>query len=443
VAGIGHNNSVYPTKSPYVYLLRDESFRRWFDNLRRGSEATAFAYFAKMGMVHRLYGKSPSEIVQMTPKEAYNFLLDIITSMENQGKSYNYVDSMVKCVKNWLDFNEIKVTQKIRLSNEDVLVKVGDERPPMPNELRKILSMGDFRSRVACAFIAFSGVRPEVLGHYLGKDGLQIRDLPELEVLNGNQEVRFSKIPAMVVVRSSLSKAGHQYFTFLPEEGCQYLKESLEWRMRQGQKLGNDTPIITPKSIYIGSHMRTTNISDKVKVAIKAAGYGWRPYVLRRYFATRMMLAESEGLIVRDWRVFWMGHAGDIEHTYTVNKGLPEDILEKMRLSYEKAANRHLQTYAGDEISGGKRDLVSAFNIQILKTFGIPEEEIEAIADPSSLTPEEVQSMIRRKSMELLGLKDNKQKIVTINELESYIVQGWEYVKDLPTNNKVIIRLPD
>lgn len=38
----------------------------------------------------------------------------------------------------------------------------------------------------------------------------------------------FNKIPTMVIVRSELSKAGHQYFTFLSEEGYEYLKDYLE-----------------------------------------------------------------------------------------------------------------------------------------------------------------------------------------------------------------------
>jgi hypothetical protein len=66
-----------------------------------------------------------------------------------------------------------------------------------------------------------------------------------------------------------------------------------------------------------------------IRKSIRMAGFSWRPYVLRRYFDSRMMLAQADGLIIRDFRVFWMGHKGDIEHTYTLNKKLSSDIIEK------------------------------------------------------------------------------------------------------------------
>ena len=54
------------------------------------------------------------------------------------------------------------------------------------------------------------------------------------------------------------------------------------------------------------ARIRITNISDFIRKAIRDAGFTWRPYVLRRYFDTRLMMAESDGLIIRDYRTFWM-----------------------------------------------------------------------------------------------------------------------------------------
>ena len=43
------------------------------------------------------------------------------------------------------------------------------------------------------------------------------------------------------------------------------------------------------------------------------------------------MLAESKGMVLRDYRQFWMGHKGDIENRYTTNKQkLPESVIEDM-----------------------------------------------------------------------------------------------------------------
>lgn len=91
--------------------------------------------------------------------------------------------------------------------------------------------------------MAHSGLRIETLGNYEGTDGLRVRDLPEMRL--DRKSVRFERIPAVVIVREELSKAGHRYFTFLSEEGCQYLKDYLEERMKQGERLGGDSAIIT------------------------------------------------------------------------------------------------------------------------------------------------------------------------------------------------------
>ncbi|MEM4234095.1 MAG: hypothetical protein QXU75_02990 [Candidatus Methanomethylicaceae archaeon] len=137
----------------------------------------------------------------------------------------------------------------------------------------------------------------------------------------------------MVVVRRELSKAGHQYFTFIGKEGYAYLKDYLEGRIRSGERLTPASPVVRPKGTR-KPFIRTTNISDIIRAAMRKAGFPWRPYVLRSYFDTQLMLAESKGLIIRDYRQFFMGHKGDIENRYTTNKcRLPPDVVEDMRPS--------------------------------------------------------------------------------------------------------------
>jgi len=243
-------------------------------------------------------------------------------------------------------------------------------------------------------------------------------------------------------VRRTLSKTGNQYFTFLCDEGCEYLQQYLEWRLRRGEKLTPKSPIITPtRTSLVGEHIRTLNIGDLMRKAIRNAGFQWRPYVFRRYFDTGMMMAESKGLIIRDWRVFWMGHKGDIENTYTVNKGLPENVIDGMRESYAKAAEQYLVTRKATE--GMSEDQVKAtFNKQFLEMAGYSQEEINELGDLSQLSAQQMQELIQKKSMQALGLNGkSKQKIVPIPELKNWITQGWEFVSALPTN-EAIIRLP-
>ena len=60
--------------------------------------------------------------------------------------------------------------------------------------------------------------------------------------------------------------------------------------------------------------------------------------MLRAYFDTQLLIAESRGKIAHDFRVFFMGHRGSIEARYTTNKMiLPEALTTEMRDSFERA----------------------------------------------------------------------------------------------------------
>jgi len=152
-----------------------------------------------------------------------------------------------------------------------------------------------------------------------------------------------------------------------------------------------------------------------------------------------LMLAESKGLVLRDYRQFWMGHKGDIENRYTTNKcRLPESVIEDMREAY-KRSQEYLQTTKVEENSEEK--LRQAFRKQLLLVAGFNQDEVEKM-DLSSINDEELQEIVRKK---LLGVETSdcvKQKVVNINDVENYLTQGWEYVANLP-NKKVIIKLKE
>jgi hypothetical protein len=96
------------------------------------------------------------------------------------------------------------------------------------------------------------------------------------------------------------------------------------------------------------------------------------------------MMAESDGLLIRDYGTFWMGHKGGIEHTYTVNKGLSQDAIEKMRESYAKAAAKYLQT---TKTEVGEDRISQTFKRQLLAVAGYTEQEI-AKYDLAKITDE-------------------------------------------------------
>ncbi len=427
-------------RSPYKHLLEDNQFRLWLENVERGSVTTASEYFRRIGHICNVFNLTPSKLAEMDYKTAGNFLLQVVTYYEQKESAGTNIKGYVRALKSWWSFNDIEVKKKIRIRGSSDYSKYENEKVPTPEELERILNVADIRAKVACTIVAFAGFRIEVLGDYLGDDGLKVGDLPEMVIENGI--VEFKKIPTMVIVRKRLSKAGHQFISFLPSQACGYLKQYLELRIRNGEQITTTSPVITAlehNPHKVGQHIRTTNIGDLMRKAIRNAGFKWRPYVLRRYFDTRLMVAESDGLVIRDWRVFWMGHKGDIEHVYTVNKGLPQDVIEKMREAYTRSSEKCLVTIRKETMSQDK--VLETFNHQFLVMAGYPEDEIKQFGDLSKLSVEEMQELIKKKSMEVLGLNGNNQKVVPLNQVKDWIQQGWEYVTSLP-NNEAIIKLP-
>jgi hypothetical protein len=89
-----------------------------------------------------------------------------------------------------------------------------------------------------------------------------------------------------------------------------------------------------------------------------------------------------------------------------------------------------------------KENVIATFNRQFLRLAGFSDEEIDGMGDLSQLTSEEMQNLIKKRSMQSLGLNGNsKQKVVAMGEVRNWIGQGWEFVTALPSG-EAVIRLP-
>jgi hypothetical protein len=258
--------------------------------------------------------------------------------------------------------------------------------------------------------------------------------------------VSFAKVPALVLVRKKISKIRKGFVTFMPAQACEYLRQYLEDRARLGEELSPASALVSVseynhrtersgdsrfKKPY-GQHVTTAKLREVVRSAIRESGFGWRPYVLRRYFDTRMMLGEADGLLIKDWRTFWMGHAGNIEFVYTLRKGLDEETIEKMRGAYLKAANRYLCTSEGAR----EEDLVTKIRKQLLLTV-LTTEEVEKL-HVDEKTDEEVIALLRQRLIEVTFNQGLKQKVVPASEVEGWMAKGWTWRGNLGDGRAVL-----
>ncbi len=266
----------------------------------------------------------------------------------------------------------------------------------------EIFNRASLRTAAMIALISKSGLRPQVIGNYNATDGLVLADLPEIAIQD-SKAVCLSG-PPMITVRRTLSKVRHQYFTFLTENGVQKLLTYLNDRLARSETLTPDSPLIAPDidyKTYRGSNtdkkfLPTSKVSQDIRDSLRPR-FAWRPYVLRAYFDTQLLMAESRGKIAHDFRVFFMGHKGSMEAKYTTNKGLlPDVLIEEMRQAFRRS-----------------------------------EELLDLEMQNNKVTKEEQENKTK-------SISQPTQMVVALEQAETLISQGWRFVATLPKDKAVV-----
>ncbi len=412
-------------------LAQDPEVERWRANLARGSKLTAQVYLRRLSRACELLDSTPRKLIEKASEDMKGFqdsLQDMVTQLESQGKSPGYILGIVKVVKSWLRQNDLEIIRRIKVSRPTATPTLENEQIPSKEELSRIFRSSSLRVRAAEVLMAFGDLRPQVLGNHDGSDGLTLGDLPELKV--GKEEVEFTRIPSMVVVRPVLSKARHRYFTFLSGEGCTYLKEYLDYRIRQGEALGPASPVIGhERSSATRRFQLTKKISHLIRTAMRRAGVYKRPYVLRCYAETQLIIAESRGKISHPYVQFIAGHKGDIESSYSTNKSkLSPEMIEDMRQAYGRC-----EPFLGTVEPPLAQDLiVKEAKMEALKSIaknllGIDLLEVK-IAKERELEKElDLDEEIDLFENEIRRMREGNgsQSLVDEGELEAYLWYGW------------------
>ena len=339
-----NNNAAKQTK--LAKMLTNEHVKRWHDNLARGSPLTAEVRVRRLGAFCSQYKMRPGQIIDKAGKDiraVSDMLEDHVTYMESKNYSPTYILDYVKAIKSWLRHFDIEIKRKIKVSNSHKTPTLEGERVPNGEEMAEVYSRASIRERAMISLIAKSGVRLEVIGNYDGTDGLRIKDVEDLVIYEN--KARCTKVPVKIIIRPEISKARHRYFTFCTASGMSHVLAHINDRLACGESINENSPVIAPDrryNTYRGSNknkpfLPTKRVSFCIRRVFRPR-FQWRPYVLRAYFDTQMLIAESRGKVAGDFRAFFMGHRGNIEARYTTNKGILSEILVKeMRQSFERS----------------------------------------------------------------------------------------------------------
>jgi len=425
-------------------LLGDRDVRRWHENLAARSVITADVYLRTLGLFCELNSTTPKEILTKAKGKLFrDRFTDFVRELERQGRAGSYIVRFKKVLHSWLSYNGIDVRLKVNIAGEYETPTIAEERVPSKEELEKIIRNASPRARISIAIMAFSGLRPESLGNYVGTDGIRLGDFIEAEV--SDDRIKFTQMPTMLLVRRGLSKARHQYFTFVPEQTITYMTDYLQRRVKAGERLSGNSPLLgfDPRGLKKNKFLRTTLVTRDIKEAILKAGFSWRPYVLRACFDTNMIMAESNGKISHPYLQFMMGHKGDMEARYSTNKGVvPPEMIEDMRKAYMEC--EPFLTTLSQPIE--RASVVKEAKIEALKSIaksllGIDLVDVKIAKERElgkELTEEE-EIQLFEDEMKKLREQPDPQKIISEDELEEYLAEGWQFVSVLPSR-KILVR---
>ena len=430
-------------------LLENKRVERWYLNVRAKSQVTSDTYLRNFGLWLEYLNLDPESVISLARDNFEEFkgqVSDQVRRLEAKGVMGASISTSLKALISYLKFHNVIVRLGINITNENRNLKAENERIPLKEELSKILRIATLRERVAISLMAFSGLRPEVLGNIDGSNGLMISDIPDLKINNG--KVAYDHVPVQINVRPELSKIRTKYFSFLGPEGAEYLKEYLDSRMASGEALSGDSPVIQPVEKQSlekkNKFLMTTLLLRRIKATIVKAGFQWRPYIFRIYFGTNLDSAEAKQFISHPWRQFIMGHKGDIEETYTKREGMIDEGREQYSkcLKFIETRDKGMKE---EDVARITSDTMRETAIMVLETaYGMKlsdKERDELMALDISELQDKLREIFKDKRAEILN-NGNKHKTIPERELETYLNKGWELVQIYPRGDKAVIKLP-
>ena len=421
-------------------LLSDPKVRSWWEARSLRSNQSADQLLRVFGLVLERTDLDPERLVKMArtkPDRLRDTLVGLATDLKKEGRLDTYIAKLFEGIKAYLKFQNVPFDSYPALSPIQG-ASLGNERVPTPEELGRILDRMTLRGRVIALFMAHTGVRPGVLGAYQGERGLTLGDLPDLVM---EPELSFKEVPFLINIPAALSKTRRSYKTFGTSQLANVFIAYLNERRERGEDLAPRSPVVVSGSTrgaaltsqrearFSRGFLTTKAIVEEMRTALQSSvpkGVRWRPYVLRAYCSTRLLMAEGAGKVTRDLREAILGHDGGVAARYNVGKAWGEDLLKEARAAYSRC-EPYLVTLV-TERENVPQEVAKA----MLQLAGFDEEEIEKM-DLSDL------AAVRDQVRDRLGASDApRQEVVSIGEVPQRLAAGWQFVAALGTTQAIL-----
>ena len=431
-------------------LLSDPKVRSWWEARSLRSRLSADQYLRQLGMLLERTDLTPEKAIVLAKKDP-DRLRDILTRdaarLKAEGRLDSYISKFFEGLKSYFRFHHVTFDGFPSLSPIKGASLV-NERVPSPEELGRVLEHLSLRGRVIALFMAHTGVRPGVLGSYQGESGLTLADLQDLKLEKGG--ATFSEVPFVVRVPANLSKTRVAYLTFGSSQLASTFLEYLAERRRGGETLGPESPVVASnptrgialrsrkEARYSRGFLTTKAVIEEIREALRATvpeGVRWRPYVLRAYCSTRLLMAEGAGKMTRDLREAILGHDLGVSGRYTLGKVWGTELLKDARAAY-KRSEVYLLTNAPSQDS--QEGVTRALKL-LLAARGVPASKLENL-DLASKSDEEIVALLKTVGA-ALGPAKRAEKAVSVVDVPKLLEAGWEFVSPL-NGSMAVLRSP-
>ena len=422
-------------------LLSHPKVRAWWEARSLRSRMSADQYLRQFGMLLERTDLDPDRVVALArkdPDRLRTLLIRDATNLKAAGRLDSYVSKYFEGLRAFFRFHHVPFDGYPSLSPIKG-ASLTTERVPTQEELGMVLDKLSLRGRVIALFMAHSGVRPGVLGSYLAEGGLTLGDLPDLRL---DPSPSFAESPFVIRVPASLSKTRVMYTTFGSSQLTTAFLAYLGERKKAGEKLSPQSPVVTAnptrgiaqrsreEATYSRGFLTTKTVMEEIRSSLESTvpkGVRWRPYVLRAYCSTRLMMAEGASKITRDLREAILGHDGGVAARYNVGKPWGEDLMKEARAAYLRC-----EPFLATVHTKEQENVPQQVAIAMLQLAGFSEEEIEKM-DLDDL------GAVRDQVRERLGASaPPRQVVVSMSEVAQRLAEGWQFVAAINTGQAVL-----
>ncbi|MDR0470673.1 MAG: site-specific integrase [Nitrososphaerota archaeon] len=298
-----------------------------------GSPKSCYTYIQHIHQYTSWLGSNPDQIIAdlkidpntVDPKRLQNhnkFVDDYVAALQDRGLTNSTINNHLKACKIFYKTNDVKIEFNGRIRRKTTY----KDRAPTPEELTKLLDVGNLREKTIVAMLALGGFREGTLSH--------------LKYRHVKDDLENNIVPIHVHVEETITKGKYgDYDTFLGAEAAQYLKLYLSQRQAGTKRvppetLQDESPLIRATTSHVSS-IGSKQITQLVHQLYVKAGltkhknghYDLRAHSLRKYFKTQMIALGCQS----DYVDYFMGHVLDTYHS------IQSLGLERLRSAYSAA----------------------------------------------------------------------------------------------------------